>query len=282
MKKILVTGGSGFIGSALVAELVKNETFSVTVMGRNSFADGYNFLKADIRDPRLDISDFDIIYHLAAISSPSKAMKNEKMTWDINVNGTKNILEKMRNGQKIIFTSSAAVYGKNWLRARKESDELYPENLYALTKIIGENIVKYYSWKTDFNYVILRPFNVYGENQESGYLVSDIISKYSNNRKIVDVISPDSVVDMIYINDLVNVLLQSIINKGTFNVCTGKPIKISEVYFKIKSMMGVTNKKERIRHEKKYYLVGDVQKMRKNFDIKMRIFESGLKKIFNQ
>lgn len=282
MKKILVTGGSGFIGSALVAALRKNRALGVTAMSRHSCGNCRGVLKGDVRNPELSISDFDVIYHLAAVSSPSNVSKDEKLAWDINVNGTKNVLEKMRRGQKIIFTSSAVVYGKTWQCARKESDELHPENLYALTKMIGENMVKYYSRKTGFDYVILRPFNVYGKNQESGYLVPDIISKYSDGDKNVDVVSPDSVVDMVYINDLINILLQSMKRNGTFNVCTGKPIKIAEIYSKIKATAGAGGKKERLHHDRKYYLVGDSGKIRKSFDVKMRPFGSGLKGIMEK
>jgi nucleoside-diphosphate-sugar epimerase len=140
-------------------------------------------------------------------------------------------------------------------------------------------MIKYYSKKTGFDYVILRLFNVYGEGQGTGSLIPDIIKKYSSKER-VDIISPDSAVDMIFLEDVVKVLIESMKKHGTFNVCTGIPTRILDIYHKIKSNMGIKEAEEKILRGKRSYLVGDKTKFKRNFQTKMRTLESGLKDMF--
>jgi len=273
MAKILVTGGKGFIGTDLVTELKKNKQDKIFVL--NKEGNPKNVIKSDIRDKGLNLKPYDIIYHLAAISDPKECEKNPDFAWDVNVNGLKNIVEKMRSGQRLVFSSSALVYEQKRNKRLKETDVLFPNNFYSLTKIIGEELIKYYSSKNNFKYVILRFFNIYGKGQRRGFLIPDVIEKYKKNGPI-EMLSPDSVIDMVYKEDAIKALVEAKKKEGIYNICTGKPVKIRDVYIKVKLTLKRKGKEKAVRGNKSYF-VGDPKKFQNDFRTRTRNFESGIR-----
>lgn len=251
--KILVTGGGGFVGAHLLTKVD---------------ADVFDRAQGDIRDPALDVSGYDTIYHLAAVSNPRESEEDRRKTWDINVNGTLNLLEKMSEGQRIIFASSAQVYDRSKGRKHKEEEPLAPHNFYGLTKMVDEQLVAYYSKAKGFDYTILRFFNIYGPGQRPGFLVPDVIQKYQG--RTVEVANPESRIDMVYVDDVVDALVSAQRADGIFNIGTGKATKISGVYKIVKKYAG-SSAKDVFLEQEPYSLVSDNRKARRGLGWKPKV-----------
>lgn len=259
MTRIIVTGGTGLIGSALVKKLKKLK-HDVHILSRSP-DNLENIIQDDIRNPNLDLSEYDIIYHLAAIPNVKKCEEQKELAWDINVNGTLNLLQKLNKNQHFIFSSTAQVYDK-FLDVKHKEDEIpKPQNFYALTKTICEELIKYYSDKTGFTYVILRFFNVYAQTQNEGYIIPDIIKKYKT-QETVEVYNPLGVIDLIHLDDIISALFKAIRLDGLFNVCSGKPMQIAYIYEMIKKILK-SNSKDKIILKPKTNFSGDLSRLQK-------------------
>ncbi|MBE0527362.1 SDR family NAD(P)-dependent oxidoreductase [Candidatus Thorarchaeota archaeon] len=177
---IVVTGASGFIASHLVDQLL---TKGYNVIGIDNMrtgreenlseamrSDKFRFLKADIRDDDLHSrigGEIQTIYHLAAISSVKMSIEDPLQVNDVNVRGTLNILELARksNTKRVVFSSSAAVYGNPEEMPIHEDSCLKPLSPYAASKIAAEMYIRSYSASYGIDSTILRFFNVYGPRQ---------------------------------------------------------------------------------------------------------------------
>ena len=171
--KILVTGGAGYIGSHLTEQLVKI-TKDVVIL--DNLKTGYKslinkkakFIKGDISNIKLlrkiiQNDNISTIIHFAGLIDVIESQKYKKKYYKNNVLGTLNLLKIIKNSpvKNFIFSSSAGVYG-NIKKAAKETMKTKPINYYALTKLKCELLIKKYSKIYNFNYAILRYFNVAG------------------------------------------------------------------------------------------------------------------------
>lgn len=208
MKKVVVTGSDGFIGTHLCAKLASL---------------GYDLVKIDIRNENpaniLDINllkhlckDADCIIHLAAISSVTKCSINPTEALNVNVLGTDNVIEVAKeNNAQIIFSSSAAVYGRN---PPAVHSPLHLLNVYAHSKALGERAIT----NSNLDYTILRIFNVFGDGGHG--VINQFINSletglpiYMHNKFVIR--------DFIYVKDLVKEIVRSIRSPqryGVFNV----------------------------------------------------------------
>lgn len=236
--KIAVTGGAGFIGSHLVDALIE-DGHDVTVIDNLSTGSKKNlnekaiFYEDDIRD-RSRMSEifaqgnFDVVFHEAAQTLVPYSMEHPSEDAELNVMGLLAILEQCRTHgvKKIIFSSSAAVYGDNQHVPLKEDEPLCPTSFYGLTKVIAEKYIQLYHDVFGLKYVILRYANVYGERQgshgEGGvvYVFSKMLAQGENLSVFGD---GEQTRDFIYVKDIVRAnvaAMEQDISAGIFNIST--------------------------------------------------------------
>jgi len=249
--KIVVTGGAGFIGSHLADFLIDREHEVIIIDNlSNSTTEHINqkaiFLKEDIRNPNLDFTGVDYVFHLASIPSV-EGSKTELMEFnDVNVNGTLNLLRLSRDYKvkRFIFSSSSAVYGiperkmvfscveddTKGGRFLDESSDKNPCSPYALQKLVGEE----YGLQT----VCLRYFNVYGKRMKKMGLYSFVIPIFiyqrQNGLPLTIRGTGENVRDYVNVFDVVNANLLSMtsdrIGEGEpINIGTGIGISVNQI-----------------------------------------------------
>ena len=160
MKKVLVTGGCGFVGYALTKELIKRgyevDVIDNLYIGKEAkITEGCNFLGGDVRGmDNIDDKPYDLIFHLAALSRIQPSFKNPHTTFMVNVDGTKQVVQyALRNNSKLIYSGSSS---------KHHNPMLSP---YALTKHMGEEWIKMEKRVYGLNAEIVRFYNVYGPGE---------------------------------------------------------------------------------------------------------------------
>lgn len=257
--KICVTGGAGFIGSNIAKELVKQGHEIVVVdnlvngklENLDPYRDKIEFIKGDIRDIELLKKVFkgvEAISHQAALISVVDSIKQPELYEDVNVNGTKNVLEAAKecNVKKVVFASSCALYGNNKNLPIKETEEPMPTSPYADTKVKGENLLKEYHEKYGLKTICLRYFNILGPGQDpnSPYaaVIPIFISKLLKDEPPFVYGNGEQTRDFIYIKDVVNAnikaLLENNIEHEIINVATGKETSVNQLLEKLNSILG--------------------------------------------
>ena len=260
MKKYVITGGAGFIGSH-IAEHLSKEGHKVTILDslRTGFEHNLNglnvdFVKGDIRDENLVnelVSGASGIFHLAALVSVPESLLKIKECIEINTIGTINILEAAKNneGCKVVLSTSAANYGNNPVLPKVET--MFPEPMtpYAITKLDGEYYLKMYLDQYLVSTASLRYFNVFGprQNPESAYAaaVPIFINKALQNEPITIYGDGLQTRDFIYVKDVVKAnILASQKGNETYNVALGHSTSVLELAEKI---IKITNSKSQIK-----------------------------------
>ena len=255
---ILVTGGAGFIGSNLSEELLKLGTVTIfddlsTGKKENIQNSKLNFIKGSITDIELlkeSLKDVNYVFHLAAVSNVGQSIEDPIQANKVNVTGTLNVLlaAKECGVEKVIFTSSAAIYGDTKELPIRESITPNPLSPYASTKIMGEyycnNFTELYGLKT----IIIRPFNVFGPRQDPKSQYSAVIPIFINTLlKGEDVrITGDGeqTRDFVYIRDFIrsNILAMEKDVGGVFNISGGGRVSINELYWIIADILDIDKK----------------------------------------
>lgn len=253
MSKIFITGGMGFIGSHVVEELTAlGHTVTVydnlhTGKKENLSNIPYLFIKGDVRDYNLlanVMQDQEIVFHLAALTSVAESMDNIEEYIAVNQGGTLNVLKAAKENEvkKVIFASSAAVYGETPDLPKTEKMSLNPKSTYAITKVDGECFCKLYNDSFGLPTVSARFFNVFGERQDpkSSYAsaIPLFISKCIKNNPISVYGDGTQTRDFIYVKDLVRALIL-LMGKGVgvFNIGYGKALDINTLVRFIKSKL---------------------------------------------
>ena len=243
--KILVTGGAGFIGSHIVEYLVQRGD-DVTILDNlntgkienlSKVNNDINFVNGDIREYKLLerlVSDFDGVFHEAALASVQQSLKMQDEYFDVNVSGTENILKLAKEyGFKVVYASSSSVYGNPKQIPIKESDDRSTVNPYAQTKLEAELLAEKYS-EMGVKVIGLRYFNVFGKRQSKEYagVIKLFLDRIQQSKP--PKINGDGLQtrDFVYIDDVVkaNILaMDSDINYKFLNVGSGLPISILDL-----------------------------------------------------
>jgi len=250
MKNILITGGTGFVASHLVEELYQRGEKNIHL---TSYRDEGEFVKQFV-DPnnihQINLTDYqatqdlmekikpDEIYHLASIANVGDSFEKRKTILEMNTSLQLNLLEAMKNhapNSKMLHVSTALVYeARN--QAVDEQATLGPDNPYALSKLVQDMMVHYFTRSEKLNIVRVRPFNHIGERQVLGFVVADLAANIAKVEKdlaqTVSVGNLESVRDFSDVKDIVNAYIL-LMEKGqsgeVYNLGSGKAYSIREI-----------------------------------------------------
>jgi UDP-glucose 4-epimerase len=248
MKKYLVTGGAGFIGSHLVRALLEQGDF-VRVLdnfstGKRENLEGLKveMLEGDIRDPEAvatAVQGVDYVFHEAAFVSVPQSMENPLPCFEINQRGTEFLLEAARkNGVKrVVLASSAAVYGDSDAMPLDEQTPLRPLSPYAVSKRVDELYAEMYTRSFGLEVVALRYFNVYGPRQRPDSMYAAAVPIFTRrllDGKSVTVYGDGGQTrDLVYVGDIVRANLVASEHPAApgqvFNVCSGDEIRVIDL-----------------------------------------------------
>jgi len=248
MKKAIITGGAGFIGSHIV-ELLLSKKYKVLVIDDlsngnienvNLFKNNpnYEFKKIDISKEFDDsfFKDTDYVFHLAALADIVPSVTNPKRYHEVNVTGTMNILESCRkhNIRKIIYSASSSCYGIPDKYPTPEIAEIKPEYPYALTKYLGESYVMFWNKLYKIPAVSLRYFNVFGtrarNNNTYGAVFKVFLKQKLENKPLTIVGNGQQTRDFTYVSDvaIANLMAaESDINGEIINIGSGNTYSVN-------------------------------------------------------
>ena len=254
MKKIIITGVAGYVGSQLTEYFLKKK---YVILGIDNFYNSdkksindlkkysnFKFLKFNMLNKKIIHkikNKYDILIHLAAQTSVDKSIHNPNETLEINIRSLSNalLLSDKLNCKLFIFTSSAAVYGNAKKLPIKENTILLPESSYGMSKKINEGQIKIFSKKTKTKFIILRLFNIYGQilrNVKNFGVISLWINSILKNKKLYIHNKGNCIRDFVHITDLIKIINK--ISKNyrkerqkvqIYNVGSSKKTKIIEV-----------------------------------------------------
>ena len=247
--KILITGGAGFIGSHLAEYLVK-KNYKVTIIDNLStgrlhnirgFKKNIKFIKADLSKNGSwvkNLKGVKVIFHLAALADIVPSIQNPSKYFDANVVGTKNIIEAAINYKvkKIIYSASSSCYGIPKQYPTRENSKLDPKYPYALTKMIGEQILLNYGSLFNVKILSLRLFNVYGPRSRTngtyGAMFGVFLKQKIANYPMTVIGDGKQKRDFTYIDDVVRAFAKTInynFKVNIMNVGTGRPVTINKI-----------------------------------------------------
>ena len=238
-KRILVTGGAGFIGFHLCKKLA-NLALNVTIYDNLSSGKMENvrdvpkakFVKGDILDLKklCNMEKADVIFHLAAQVVVPYSMENPTEDFETNARGTLNVLEKARkDDSRLVFASSAAVYGNPTQMPTPESYGFHPFSCYGLSKVVGEEYCQMYASQYGLDITILRFANVYGSRCHG--VINDFLDKITNNPQKLEIIGTGQQSrDFVNVADTVNAIILAASKENaigqTYNIGFGETTKI--------------------------------------------------------
>jgi NAD dependent epimerase/dehydratase len=287
MKKILVTGSEGFIGSHLVEKLVM-DGFRVRAFIQYNFRSDKGWLKnlesknvefffGDIRDydsVLLAFHQVDIVIHLAALISIPHSYDTPYSFIDTNVKGTYNILEASRKNtiERVLITSTSEVYGSAITTPMNEHHPLQAQSPYAATKIAADRLAESYYKSFGVPVTIVRPFNTFGPRQSTRAIIPRVITQLLRNPLQVKLGSLFPIRDFNFVEDVVDAFI-SILNTDAaigqeINIASGNGISIADVVDIIAKEIGIKYKivevLDRVRPELSEVdrLIGDASKLK--------------------
>jgi UDP-glucuronate decarboxylase len=266
MRKILVTGGAGNVGGALVEKLVKDKTNFVVVVDDlstgflsklpSSEHENWKFIKADVNDYR-EISaimlayNFHYVYHFAAVVGVLRTQENPVRVLN-DISGIKHILNLSKNSsvKHIFFSSSSEVYGEPVeLPQHEHRTPLNSRVPYAVVKNVGESFLKSYQQEFGLAYTIFRFFNTYGPNQSTDFVVSRFLALALKGEDITIYGDGSQTRTFTYIDDNIDTIATIMNNKllenDVINIGSDKLMTVLEL---ANLVLKITNSKSNIVH----------------------------------
>jgi NAD dependent epimerase/dehydratase len=275
MKRVLVTGADGFIGSHLTETLLKEGYDVRAFVYYNSFGSlgwlessppdikkSLDIFSGDIRDPngvRKAVQSCDVVLHLAALIAIPFSYHSPDAYVDTNIKGTLNVLQAARDlGAKVVHTSTSEVYGTATYVPIDEAHPLQGQSPYSATKIGADQLVLSFYRSFDMPVSIIRPFNTYGPRQSARAVIPTIITQLANGKKQIKLGALSPTRDFNYVKDTVagfiammnsDNALGEVVNIGSnFEISIGDTAKtIAEL---MNVQVEILSDEERLRPEK--------------------------------
>ena len=278
-KRVLVTGGAGFIGSEVVSQLLTNGYF-VTILdnfssGKKQYLPKSNkklkVIKGDIRDKKSvkkAVTDQEVVIHLAALPFIPDSFYYPGDFFDVNTNGSINMLWnsiKSRSVETFVHISTSEVYGSAQTVSMNENHPTTPHSTYAVSKLAGDRAAFTLHKENGFPVVIIRPFNSYGPRFTEPYIIPEIMSQILNNSKEIILGNVNASRDFTYVQDTASAIIKSIIEKKAngeiINVGSGTEISILNL---AKKILKIAKKKTKIKYDKSRERPYDVNRLNCN------------------
>ncbi len=278
-KRVLVTGGAGFIGSEVVSQLLTNGYF-VTILdnfssGKKQYLPKSNkklkVIKGDIRDKKSvkkAVTDQEVVIHLAALPFIPDSFYYPGDFFDVNTNGSINMLWnsiKSRSVETFVHISTSEVYGSAQTVSMNENHPTTPHSTYAVSKLAGDRAAFTLHKENGFPVVIIRPFNSYGPRFTEPYIIPEIMSQILNNSKEIILGNVNTARDFTYVQDTASAIIKSIIEKKAngeiINVGSGTEISILNL---AKKILKIAKKKTKIKYDKSRERPYDVNRLNCN------------------
>ncbi len=276
MKKVLVTGADGFIGSHLVEELLKQGYDVKAFCLYNSFGSwgwidslsadvkkNIEVFMGDVRDPhgvRKAMEGCKSVLHLAALIAIPYSYYSPDTYVDTNIKGTLNILQAARDLglEKVIHTSTSEVYGTAQFVPITEEHPVVGQSPYSATKIGADQLAASYYRSFELPVATIRPFNTYGPRQSARAIIPTIISQIAAGYKEISLGSLTPTRDFNYVKDTAKGFCAALkapnINGETINLASEFEVSIGDLATQISDVMGrpvkIVQKEERLRPEK--------------------------------
>jgi nucleoside-diphosphate-sugar epimerase len=259
--KCVVTGGAGFIGSALVRGLLKAGVNEVVVI--DNLLTGHEKNLAEVRDRigfhNADICDFDaiapiisgadVLFHQAAIPSVPRSIDDPVPSHDVNINGTFNVCRAAHEGAvgRLVYAASSSAYGDTPEMPKVETMRPNPKSPYALQKLTGEYYLSVFASCYGLETVSLRYFNVYGPRQDPSSPYSGVLSLFIKailNRQAPTIFGDgETSRDFTYVEDVVGLNLKAATAKiapgQVFNAGNGGRLTLNEAWRLLQKFEGV-------------------------------------------
>ena len=304
MKKILLTGANGFLGCK-VAESLAKKNFQVICfdIASDKIKSNKNlkvYIGSILNRYDLDnaIKSCNVVIHLAAMVGVELTEKKRLECLEVNINGTKNVLEAAvkKKVNKFLFSSSSEVYGDQDKIPIKEDANLIPKSNYGITKLVSEEYVKSYSKFYNFDYNIFRFFNLYGENQRKEFVIPKFINQIKKNKPINIYGKGNQIRSYCHIDDAVEAII-NVMRKGkpneTYNIGNNNnPISVKDLANKIVKISGKNffnikhisfDKSDRLEKREIFKRQPDISKIKKDTNYKPLVnLNSGIKKFFKK
>jgi nucleoside-diphosphate-sugar epimerase len=266
MKKILITGGAGNVGSELTKKLLQLQKYDIFVIDnlntgdiKNLPIDNYKnltFVKGDVNNYKVISqlmleNNFEYVFHYAALVGVKRTLDNPISVLN-DIDGIKNILNLSIDSKvkKIFYSSSSEVYGEPVEFPQNEDTTPLNSKLpYAIVKNIGEAFFRSYYKEHNLNYTIFRFFNTYGPNQSKDFVISKFINNAINNDPIYINGKGNQTRTFCYIDDnidtTINIIENNICNQETLNIGNNIEVTILEL---ANLIIKITNSKSKIIH----------------------------------
>jgi UDP-glucose 4-epimerase len=240
---VLVTGGAGFIGRHLVEAVIDSNTVRVLDNGfsgqLDAVPDGATVIEGDVRDPETvadAMAGVDVVFHQAAVVSVTESVERPSETNDVNLTGTVEVLDAARRADaRVVFASSAAIYGRPESIPVTETHPTEPLSPYGLQKLTADKYVRLYADLYGLEAVALRYFNVYGPGQRGGPY-SGVVTAFLNRIRAGEPLVVDGpgtqTRDFVHVEDVVQANLRAATTDATgeaYNVGTGTAVTVREL-----------------------------------------------------
>jgi UDP-glucose 4-epimerase len=263
MSNFLVTGGAGFIGSALARGLLKNGASRVTIV--DNLLTGYernldeirgsvDFRNVDIRDYdalRKTMDGVEVVFHEAAIPSVPRSIKDPLPSHDININGTFNVLRAAKDAgvRRVIYAASSSAYGDTLVMPKVETMRPLPKSPYAAQKLMGEYYLSVWASCFGLETISLRYFNVFGPRQDPTSQYSGVLSIFITSvleRRTPTIFGDgETSRDFTFVEDVVGLNLKAAAAPASasgqvFNAGNGGRITLNEAWTLLQKFEGVS------------------------------------------